>query len=141
MVWDAIKSGAEAVGDFVTGGGGDAVSTASNAGEAMAQAQIGGSSNWAADAFSSAANFAGDAFNWIGDNHEAANVIGGVAMGVGSAYSASKDRQMQRDLQRERLEAEKIAPGEVGSGYGSYRNNVTQGLISNGMLANDRGNG
>jgi len=44
---------------------------------------------------------------------------------------------MQRELQRERLEAQKIAPGDVG-GYGSYRNNVTQGLISNGMLANDQ---
>jgi len=98
--------------------------------------------------FSDAANFAGKAFNWVGDNPEASNLLGGVAMGVGQAYTAGQDReqrardnrldrQMQRDLQAERLQAQQIVPGEGPSNYGSYGAGITRGLLSDGMLARD----
>jgi len=151
MVWSAVtdfaSEAAGAVGDFFTGGGGQA---ASNAGEAMAQAQLGnagssgGALGFAGDLFSGAARYAGSAFNWMGDNPEAANALGGIAVGAGQGYiesrNARKDRELERELQRERLEAEKIAPGSMGDNYGSYGAGVTRGLISDGMLARDEEN-
>jgi len=102
------------------------------------------------DLFSSAADVAGSAFGWLSseENAAAANLLGGVAMGVGQSYTASQDReqrardnrldrQMQRDLQAERLEAQQIVPGEGPSNYGSYGAGVTRGLLSDGMLARD----
>lgn len=153
MAWDAItdwaSGAADTVGNFFTGGGGQA---AANAGEAMAQSQLGGGGGAlgvAGDLFSGAASFAGNAFDWMGKYPEAANLLGGVAMGVGQYYSAEQDREqrardnrldreLQRELADERIAAQQIVPGEFGSGYGSYRGSVTQGLISNGMLASDR---
>lgn len=143
MVWGAVTDFASdavgAVGDFF-GGGGQAVS---NAGEAMAQSQLG--NNGGSGFFSTAADFAGNAFGWINDNPDAANLLGGVAMGVGQYYNAEqdreqqvrenrKDRQLRRDLAAQEIEAAQITPGNMGN-TGSYVDNVTQGLISNGMLA------
>ena len=100
------------------------------------------------DIFQTAANFAGGAFDWINDNSEAANLLGGVAMGIGQYYSAEQDREqrardnrldreLQRELQEERLAAQQIVPGEGPSDYGSYGAGVTQGLLSDGLLARD----
>jgi len=95
--------------------------------------------------FSTAADFAGNAFGWINDNPDAANLLGGVAMAVGKYYNAEqdreqqvrenrKDRQLQRELATQQIEAAQITPGNMGN-TGGYVDNVTQGLISNGMLA------
>ena len=124
--FDAVGDAVSGVGDFFMGSGGG--STAS------------------AGFFTSAANFAGDAFGWINDNPEAANALGGVAMGLGSAYTAQQDREqrardnrldreLQRELQSQRIEAEQIAPGQMSGNYNSYGDGVTRGLISEGMLA------
>lgn len=96
--------------------------------------------------FSGAASFAGDAFNWLNDNPAAANLVGGVASGVGQAYIAAEDREqaardarldreLQRELQAERLRAQQIAPGDGPANYGSYGAGVTRGLLSDGLLA------
>jgi len=118
---------------FSLGGVTDLASTAIDAGSEFVANSGGGG-----DLFSSAANFAGDAFGWINKNPESANLLGGVAMGIGQAYSASKDREMQRDLQRERLEAQQIAPGDMPAGYGGYRDKISEGLISNGLIASQQ---
>jgi len=132
---DIIEKGLSSVGDFFFG--------SSSPGIGPPGSDVGGGGF-----FSTAANFAGTAFDWIGDHPEASNLLGGVAMGVGQAYTAGKDReqrardnrldrQMQRDLQAERLEAQKIVPGEGPSNYGSYGAAITRGLLSDGMLAAD----
>lgn len=91
------------------------------------------------DLFSTASGYAGKAFDWVKDHPEAAQVLGGVAVGAGQGYiesrNARKERELQRELLDREIESRRIAPGEMGSGYGSYRESVTQGLISNGMLA------
>ena len=135
---DVGSSAVSGVGDFFFGSGGEGIGPPGS--------DVGGGGF-----FSTAANFAGTAFDWIGDNPEASNLLGGVAMGVGQAYTAGKDReqrardnrldrQMQRDLQAERLEAQQIVPGEGPSNYGSYGAGITRGLLSDGMLASDQDN-
>jgi len=143
---DVGSSAVSGVGDFFfgSGGGGKAL-------DGSFATSTGVSSSSGGGFFSSAANFAGTAFDWIGDNPEASNLLGGVAMGVGQAYTAGKDREqrardnrldreMQRDLQAERLEAQQIVPGEGPSNYGSYGAGITRGLLSDGMLASDQDN-
>ena len=140
---DIGSSGVSSVGNFLfgSGGGGKALdgSFATSTGVASSSGD---------GFFSSAAKFAGDAFGWIGDKPEASNLLGGIAMGVGQAYTAGKnreqrardnrlDRQMRRDLQAERLQAQQIVPGEGPSNYGSYGAGITRGLLSDGMLARD----
>jgi hypothetical protein len=106
----------------------------------------GGALDFVGDMFGGAAKFAGGAFDWMGDNPEAANLLGGVALGVGQYYNAEKDREqavrenrkdreLQRELAAQRIEAQQIAPGEGPSNYGSYSSSVTQGLLSDGLLA------
>lgn len=136
---DIGSSGVSSVGNFLFGSGGDGIGPPGS--------DVGGGF------FSEAANFAGKAFSWLGDpeNATATNLLGGVAMGVGQAYTAGKDREqrardnrldreMQRDLQAERLEAQQIVPGEGPSNYGSYGAGITRGLLSDGMLASDQDN-
>lgn len=81
--------------------------------------------------------FATDAFNWIGDHPEAANLLGGIAAGVGSAYLQSEQAEDQRVFEREMYERRRqdrfAKPGEIGD-YGSYRNTITRGLLSDGMI-------
>jgi len=133
----------QGIGNVFSGGGAEAAQTlaggpgAGSALNAYNAAQTGGSLAAAGNLFSSAANVAGNAFRWVGDNPDAANLIGGVAMGIGAQRSAQKDRDLQRELQRERLEAQKIVPGEL-SNYGSYNDSLTQGILSRGMIANDQ---
>ena len=151
MAWydavvDPVVDVGSSVVDFVTGGGGE---TASNAGETMAQAQLGngGGGNF----FSSAASFAGDAFSWISDPEHAgaANLLGGIAAGVGQYYEAErareqtvrenrKDRELERELANQEIQSRQIVPGTVNN-YGSYRDHITNGLISNGLIAPARG--
>ena len=88
--------------------------------------------------FTEASKYAGNAFDWMEKYPESANVIGGVAMGVGQAYTASKQREAEREMQRERLEAQKIAPSGASGGYGGYRDSISDGLISNGLIASQR---
>ena len=96
---------------------------------------------------SSALDFATDAFGFLGNN-DVANMIGGVATGVGSylvsrderrftARENRRDRELQRELQQQEIESNQIVPGSIGSGHGSYRNSISQGLISNGMIAGE----
>lgn len=86
----------------------------------------------------SVSGYATDAFNWIGENPEAANLIGGIAAGVGQAYLQKEQARDQRAFEREMYERKRedrfAKPGEIGD-YGSYRNTLTKGLISNGMIS------
>jgi len=98
--------------------------------------------NTAADAVSSgfdtASKYATTAFDWIGDNPEAANMIGGVAMGAAQGYMQNKQAEDQRAFKREMYDKKRedrfSKPGEIGN-YGSHRNTIAgKGLISNGLL-------
>ncbi|TDX29094.1 hypothetical protein DFO67_108138 [Modicisalibacter xianhensis] len=86
----------------------------------------------------SVSGYATEAFNWIGDNPEAANLIGGIAAGVGQAYlqneQAKDERAFKREMYERGVRDRQVNPGEIGD-YGSYRNTLTKGLISNGMIA------
>jgi len=131
----------DAIGDF----GSSVMSSVSDLGSSASYSfNAGDSGNF----FSTAADFAGNAFSWIGDNPEAANVLGGLAVGAGAAYTAGQDREQrvrdnrldreaQANLQQQRIDAQRIAPGSGPSNYGSYQGAVTRGLISNGMLVGD----
>jgi hypothetical protein len=143
---DVGSSAVSGVGDFFFGSGGGGKALDGSFATSTSVPEISRSGGF----FSEAANFAGEAFSWLGDpeNATATNLLGGVALGVGQAYTAGKDReqrardnrldrQMQRDLQAERLQAQQIAPGEGPSNYGSYGAGITRGLLSNGMLASD----
>lgn len=145
---DIGSSGVSSVGNFLFGSGGSGKAL-----DGSFATSTGVSSSSGGGFFAEAANFAGDAFSWLGDpkNATATNLLGGVALGVGQAYTAGKDReqrardnrldrQMQRDLQAERLEAQQIVPGEGPSNYGSYGAGITRGLLSDGMLASDQDN-
>lgn len=83
-------------------------------------------------------NFATNAFSWIGENPEAANLIGGVATGIGQAYLQNKRDEKQQEFEREMFDRERearyVQPGEIGD-YGSHLS-LTNGLISNGMITN-----
>jgi len=140
---DIGSSGVSSVGNFLFGSGGSGKAL-----DGSFATSTGVASSSGDGFFSSAAKFAGDAFGWIGDKPEASNLLGGIAMGVGQAYTAGKnreqrardnrlDRQMRRDLQAERLQAQQIVPGEGPSNYGSYGAGITRGLLSDGMLARD----
>ena len=129
--WDVVTD----IGSTVMDVGSDVASTA---------VDLGG------QAFSAASGYAGEAFTYINDHPEVANVLGGIAAGVGEYYNAEqqreqtvrenrKDRQLRRDLANQKIDAAQIAPGNIND-YGSYRGNVTNGLISNGMVANNRRN-
>ena len=82
--------------------------------------------------------YATDAFNWIGENPEAANMIGGIAAGVGQAYLQNEQARDQRAFEREmydRRRADRMArPGEVNN-YESYKNSLTKGLLTNGIVS------
>ena len=85
--------------------------------------------------------FATDAFNWIGDNPEAANLIGGVAMGAAQGYMQQQQADDQRAFEREmydRKRRDRMAkPGEINN-YGSYRNTIAgRGLLTNGAIAGE----
>lgn len=139
----------DAVGDFVTGGGGE---TAANAGEAMANAQLDSNSGFnIVDGFKTAAGYFGDGFDWLTDpdNAAAANLLGGAAMGAAEYYEAErarkqvvrenrKDRELERELANQKIQSQQIVPGSINN-YGGYRDNITNGLISNGMIASRRG--
>ena len=145
MIGEFVKSigeGIDVVGDFFTGGGGDAVATASTYGvpEAIQAGEDSGLIDIAGTMFSGASDFAGSAFGWIKDNPTSANLIGGVALGLGSAYSAAKDREMQRELQRERIAADQIRVSDDTGAY-AYNGKIGNGLITNGMIAAPRVNG
>jgi len=83
-------------------------------------------------------NFATNAFSWIGDNPEAANLIGGVALGAAQGYmldSQAKDqRAFEREMYDKRRDDRMAKPGEIGQ-YDSHLKTIAgRGLISNGML-------
>ncbi|MBH8578798.1 hypothetical protein [Bisbaumannia pacifica] len=90
-------------------------------------------------------NFATDAFNWIGDNPEAANLIGGVAMGVGQAYLQGEQAKSQQAFEREmydrRRRDEMATPGQI-NGYSSHLNRIAgKGLLTSGMITGDQEDG
>jgi hypothetical protein len=129
------------IGDFASEAIGSVGDFASNADYSFNAADTG-------NFFSTAADYAGNAFSWIGDYPEVANVLGGVAVGAGAAYSAGQDREqrardnrlnreMEANLQQQRIDSQKIVPGSGANNYGSYQGAVTRGLISNGMIAGD----
>lgn len=83
-------------------------------------------------------DFATGAFDWIGKNPEAANLIGGVALGAAQGYmqneQAKDQRAFEREMYNKRREDRFSKPGEI-QGYGSHRNTISgKGLISNGMI-------
>lgn len=83
-------------------------------------------------------NFATRAFSWIGDNPEAANLIGGVALGAAQGYMQGEQAKDQRAFEREmydkRREDRRVKPGEIGN-YGSHRNAISgEGAITNGVI-------
>ncbi|MDR5867920.1 hypothetical protein [Halomonas koreensis] len=89
--------------------------------------------------FDTVAGFATDAFNWLSENPEAANMLGGIAAGVGQAYLQNEQAKDQRAFARdmyERKRRDRMAkPGEV-NGYGSHLNTLAgKGLISSGMIS------
>lgn len=86
-------------------------------------------------------DFATDAFTWIGDNPEAANLIGGVALGAAQGYMADRQARDQRAFEREmydrRREDRMVKPGEVNN-YGSHLNTIAgKGLLSSGMITGE----
>ncbi|GEK48428.1 hypothetical protein HPA02_27110 [Bisbaumannia pacifica] len=90
-------------------------------------------------------NFATEAFNWIGDNPEAANLIGGVAMGVGQAYLQGEQAKSQQAFEREmydrRRRDEMATPGQI-NGYSSHLNRIAgKGLLTSGMITGDQEDG
>lgn len=99
-----------------------------------AAANAGGSSGW----LSAAADYAVDAFDWLDSNPSAANVLGGVAAGIGQYYTqkevAEDDRDFQMEMYKRKYQDSRINPGEIGD-YGSHMNTLSNGLISNGMIA------
>ncbi|MEX0385877.1 hypothetical protein [Spiribacter onubensis] len=136
-VWDAGKTVASGVGDFFSSG---------TTGNPLAGVAQHSTQSPAASLFQKASGYATGAFGWLGDpqNAQAANILGGIALGAGQYYSAEKDREaaaeqgrLDRELRREllatELESQKIAPGE--RQVGGYVDNISNGLISNGILA------
>ena len=113
--------------------GGAISNTAIDAANSVAGAATSAASS---DWWSGVSDYATDAFNWIGENPEAANMIGGVVMGGAQAYLAGEQAKDQRAFQREmydRKQEDRYAkPGEI-NGYDSHT--LTKGLLSNGMIA------
>ncbi|MFP4138779.1 MAG: hypothetical protein ACLFSR_10485 [Halomonas sp.] len=86
-------------------------------------------------------NFATNAFNWIGDNPEAANMIGGVALGAAQGYMQDKQNKDQRAFERDMYERQRedrmAKPGEVNN-YGSHLDSIAgKGLLSGGMITGE----
>ena len=84
-------------------------------------------------------NFATNAFSWIGDNPEAANLIGGVALGAAQGYMADKTARDERVFKEKQWDKEREAryakPGEI-QDYDSHVNQIADGgLIANGMIS------
>lgn len=98
--------------------------------------------DWMSNLWSGVSDFATNAFDWIGNNPEAANIIGGVAMGAAQGYMQQRqakeqrvfDREMYERSVRDRRKDREITPGEINN-YGSHLNTMTQGLLSHGMIA------
>lgn len=84
-----------------------------------------------------AAKYATNAFSWLGENPEAANMLGGIAAGVGSAYLQNEQAKEQRVFEREMYDRRKrdrqVRPGEIND-YGSHGATMTKGLLSHGMI-------
>ncbi|MGQ7248299.1 hypothetical protein ACUN9Y_13310 [Halomonas sp. V046] len=101
--------------------------------------------------FKTASKYATPAFDWLGDNPEAANLIGGIATGVGQAYLAGEQADRERERQRDewafkqemynREREDRFArPGEV-TGYDTHVNSLTDGLITRGQVSGGLRNG
>jgi hypothetical protein len=91
--------------------------------------------------FDAVSGYATDAFSWIGDNPEAANMIGGVAMGAAQGYMQNKQADDRRAFECEMYDKKRedafSKPGEIGN-YGSHRNTIAgKGLISGGMITGE----
>ncbi|GAA0586764.1 hypothetical protein ACFQH5_20185 [Halomonas salifodinae] len=87
--------------------------------------------------FQDIGKYATKAFDWLEQNPNTANVLGGVAAGIGTAYLQSKAREDEQDFEREmygrRRRDEMINPGEIDS-YGTHINSLSRGLLSHGMI-------
>lgn len=114
------------------------IGSALDSGAVSAAVDVGSSAASSGGFWDGVTNYATEAFNWIGDNPEAANLIGGVAAGVGQAYMANEQakdqRAFERDMYQRKREDQMVKPGSV-EGYGSHMNTLAgKGLISNGMI-------
>ena len=98
----------------------------------------------ASEGFKTASEYATGAFDWMNDYPTAANVLGGVAVGMGQAYLANRRAEDDRNFQREMYERSRadsmITPAEV-SNYDSYAEGLSRGLISDGMISGTRRRG
>ena len=88
-----------------------------------------------------AAGYATKAFNWMGDNPEITNVLGGIAMGAASGYMQNQQAEEQRVFDREmydkRNEDRYAKPGEIGN-YGNYGDTIAgKGNITDGMITGE----
>jgi len=98
-------------------------------------------SSAAANIWDGVSDFATGAFTWIGENPEAANLIGGVALGAAQGYMADRQARDQRAFEREmydkRREDRMAKPGEVSS-YDSHLKTIAgKGLLSSGMITGE----
>lgn len=91
------------------------------------------SDNWFSGGLDFLTDSASGAFEWLGDNPEAANLLGGVAKGAGSYLSAREASKQAEDLYDKKRRDSMISPGKVND-YGSYRTVAGRGLLTNGML-------
>lgn len=109
-----------------------------DSGAVQAATDVASSSNW----WDGVTNFATEAFDWIGQNPEAANLIGGVAAGAAQGYMANEQAKDQRAFEKEMYERRRrdqmAKPGEIGQ-YGSHLNTIAgKGLLTNGMITNEQ---
>lgn len=105
-----------------------------NSGAVDAAVKVGTDPSW----WDGVTNFATDAFNWIGDNPEAANMIGGVAAGAAQGYMANEQAKDQRAFEEEmykrRRRDEMVNPGQIGN-YGSHLDTIAgKGLLTSGLI-------
>ncbi len=108
-----------------------------NSGAVDAAIKVGTDPSW----WDGVTDYATEAFTWIGDNPEAANLIGGVAAGAAQGYMADQQAKDQRAFEREMYERKRedrfSKPGQI-NGYDSHRNTISgKGLISNGMITGE----
>lgn len=95
--------------------------------------------DWLSSAWDTASSYATEAFSWMGDNPEATNLLGGIAVGAAQGYMMSKEGDKQRAFDKEMYERRRrdqmINPGELGN-YGSHLNTIAgKGLLTSGMIA------
>lgn len=88
-------------------------------------------------------NFATEAFDWIGKNPEASNIIGGVALGAAQGYMQAGQAKDQRAFEREMYDRQRedrmAKPGEV-QNYDSHLNNISgRGLLTSGTITGEEG--